>query len=57
MSECLRELKSSGGRAKVELDSSNYATKSDSKKATGTVDILKFAKKVDLANLKSGIDK
>ena len=35
MSEYLRELKSSGGTAKVELDSSNYATKSDLKKATG----------------------
>ena len=41
---------------KVELDLSNYATKADLKNATG-VDTLKFAKKVDLASLKSEIDK
>ena len=41
---------------KVELDLSNYATKTDLKNATG-VDISKFAKKVDLANLKSHVDK
>ena len=41
---------------KVELDLSNYATKADLKNATG-VDTSKFAKKVDLANLKSNIDK
>ena len=33
-----------------------YATKSDLKNATG-VDTSGFAKKIDLANLKSGIDK
>ena len=41
---------------KVELDLSNYATKVDLKTATG-VDTSKFAKKVDLANLKSDVDK
>ena len=41
---------------KVELDLSNYATKADLKNARG-VDTSKFAKKVDLANLKSNIDK
>ena len=41
---------------KVELDLSNYATKADFKKATG-VDTSKFAKKADLANLKSDLDK
>ena len=41
---------------KVELDLSNYATKSDSKRPTG-VDTSKFAKKADLPNLKSEIDK
>ena len=41
---------------KVELDLSNYATKADLKNAAG-VDTLKFAKKVDLASLKSEIDK
>ena len=41
---------------KVELDLSNYATKADLKNATG-VDTSKFAKKVDLASLKSNVDK
>ena len=40
---------------KIELNVSNYATKSDLKNATG-VDTSKFAKKVDLASLKSFID-
>ena len=57
MSEYFPEPKSSGGRVKVELDLSNYATKADLKNATG-VDTSKFAKKkVDLANLKSNVDK
>ena len=56
MSEYFSEPKSSGGRVKVELDLSNYATKADSKNATG-VDTSKFAKKVDLASLKSNVDK
>ena len=41
---------------KVELDLSNYATKTDLKNATG-IDTSSFAKKVDLANLKSNVDK
>ena len=41
---------------KIELNVSNYATKSDLKNATG-VDTSKLAKKVDLASLKSFIDK
>ena len=40
---------------KVELDLPNYATKTDSKNATG-IDTSSFAKKVDLANLKSNVD-
>ena len=56
MSEYFPEPKSSGGKVKVELDLSNYATKADLKNATG-VDTSKFAKKVDLANLKSDVDK
>ena len=56
MSEYFRELKSSGGRVNVKLDLSNYATKADSKKATD-FDISKFAKKFDLATLKSNVDK
>ena len=47
------ELKSSKGRVK---DLSNYATKADLKNVTG-VDTSKFAKKIDLASLKSEVDK
>ena len=39
----------------VELDLSNYATKSNLKFATG-VDTLSFAKKADLVSLKSDND-
>ena len=56
MSEFFPELNTSGGRVKVELDLSNYATKSDLKNATG-IDTSKFAKKVDLASLKFNVDK
>ena len=42
--------------ALVELDLSNYPTKTDLKTAAG-VDTSKFAKKVDLVNLKSNVDK
>ena len=56
MSAYFPEPKSLGGRVKVELDFSNYATKSNLKKATG-FDTSKFAKKVHLANLKSNVDK
>ena len=50
------KLKSLGGRVKIELDLSNYATKADLKNATG-VDTLDSAKETDLANLKSDVDK
>ena len=43
MSEYFPEPTSSGGRVKVELDLSNYATKVDLKNVTGD-DTLKFAK-------------
>ena len=56
MSEYFPELKSSWGRVRFKLDLSNYAAKSDLKYATG-VDRSKFAKKVDLASLKSNVDK
>ena len=39
---------------KIELDLSNYATKSEVKKS---VDTSQFAKRVDLSSLKSEIDK
>ena len=41
---------------KVELDLSNYATKADLKEATN-VNTSDFAKKTDLANLKSDLEK
>ena len=56
MSEYFPKPKSLGGRVKVELDLSDYATKADLKNATA-VDKSKFAKKVDLASLKSNVDK
>ena len=56
MSEYFPEPKSSGGRVKVELDLSNYAIKADFKNATGFI-TSKFTQKVDLANLKSDVDK
>ena len=56
MTEYFPELKSLRGRVKVELDLSNYTTKADLKNATG-VDKSDFAKKTDLANIKSEVDK
>ena len=44
-----------GGNVKVELDLSNYITKSDLKKETG-LNASKFAKKTNLASLKSDVD-
>ena len=56
MTEHFRKPKSLGGRVKVEFDLSNYATKTDLKNAT-VVDTSKLSKKVDLASLKSNVDK
>ena len=56
MSEYFPVSKSSGGRVKVELDLSNYATKAELKNTTG-VDTSKFAKKFDLASLQSEVDR
>ena len=56
MSEYFPKPKSLGVNVKVELDLSNYATNADLKNATG-VDTSDFAKKTDLANLKSDVDK
>ena len=44
------------GRVKVELDLPNYTTESDLKDAA-SVDIMDFAKKTNLANLKPDADK
>ena len=49
MSEYFPEPNTSGGRVKVKLDLSNYASKADLKNATD-VDTSHFAKKTDLAN-------
>ena len=56
ISEYFPELIYWGGRVKVELDLSNYAAKSILKNAT-CVDLSKFPKMVDLASLKSNVDK
>ena len=56
MSEYFPKPKYLGANVKVELDLPNYATKTDLKNATG-VDTSSFAKKVDLANLKSNVNK
>ena len=56
MSKYFPEPNWSGGRVKVELNLSNYATKRDSKNTTG-FDTSLFAKKTDLANSKSDVDK
>ena len=56
MSEYFPKPISSGGRMKVELDLSNYATKADLKNTTG-LDTSKFSEKVDLTSLKSDVEK
>ena len=56
MSKYFSKPKYFGGKLKVELDLSNYATKADFKNATGA-DTSEFAKKTDLANFKSDVDK
>ena len=56
MSEYFPKPKSSGANVKGEIDLSNYVPEADSKNATG-VDTSDFAKKTDLANLKSDVDK
>ena len=56
MIEYFLEPTSSGGRVKIILDLSNYATKVDLENATGFI-TSKFAKKVDLTSLKYNVDK
>ena len=56
MSQYFQDLKSSGGRMKVEFDLPNYITKADLKNAIGA-DTWKFAKEVDLTNLILDVDK
>ena len=49
-------MKIFGSKCNVELDLSNYATKTDLKNVA-VVDASEFAKKTDLANLKPDVDK
>ena len=56
MSEYFPKPKSLEANVKVELDLSNYATKAGLRNVTG-VDTSDFAKRNDLANLKSDEDK
>ena len=52
MNEYFPKLIFLGENVKVKIDLSNYATKADLENATG-LDALGFAKKADLAHLKS----
>ena len=56
MSEYFLKRKFLRANVKVQLNLSNYATKSDLRNARD-VDTLYFAKKTDLADLKSDVDK
>ena len=56
MSEYFLKRKFLRANVKVQLNLSNYATKSDLRNARD-VDTLYFAKKTDLAYLKSDVDK
>ena len=56
MSQCYPPYRSSSNNIKVELDLANYATKTDLKNITH-VDVSSFASKINLAALKSEIDK
>ena len=56
MSEYFQKQKYSQAYVNIELDLSNYATKADLKIATG-VNSSDFAKKTNLADLKSDVDK
>ena len=56
MGEYFPKPNSLGANVKVELNLSNYATKADLKSATG-FETSSFAKRTDLATLKSDVDK
>ena len=56
MSQDFPKPNSLGANVKVELNLSNYATKTDIKNATGA-DTSSFAKKIDLASSKSDVNK
>ena len=56
MNKHFLEPQFSEGKMKLELDLSNYTTKTDLKNETGN-DTSKFVKKIDLESLKSHADK
>ena len=56
MSQYFPPYRRSAGDTKVELDLSNYATKTDLKNVT-YVDVSSFASKTNLASLKTEVDK
>ena len=56
MSECFPKPKFLGANEKVRLDLSNYTTKADATKMQQD-DTSKFAERVDLASLKSEVDR
>ena len=56
MSQYFPPYRSDGGDIKVELDLSNYATKTDLKNVTH-VDVSIFASKTNVASLKTEVDK
>ena len=56
MSQYFPPYRSSRGDSKVELDLSNYATKTDLKNVTH-VDVSSFASKANLASLKTEVGK
>ena len=56
MNTCYPPFKSSSNNIKVELDLTNYATKTDLKNITH-VDVSSFASKTNLAALKTEVDK
>ena len=56
MGEFFQKPESLGAMVKIELDLSNYATKTDFKNARD-IDTSDFAKKTDWGNFKSGVDK
>ena len=56
MSQYFPPYRSSERNIKVELDLSSYVTKTDLKNVTN-VDVSSFASKINLANLKTEVDK
>ena len=56
MSQYFPPYRSSRGDIKVEIDLSNYATKTDLKNVTH-VDVSSFASKTNLVSLKTEVDK